>query len=358
MSKRQLVLSLDYEIFGNGTGDVRQHMTEPTERMARACEKYKMPLTVFFEAEEYLAFGREREKLVSALGYDPADEVRAQAVDLAKRGHDLQLHVHPEWVGATFEQDRWRLRPEKRTVDSLFETVAETSEYIRTRKAVIDGLWEEAGSTRRVTAFRAGAFCAQPSGKLLPALAANGIAIDSSVVKKMTRHDEQVDLDFIAAPAGRRHWQVSMDVAREDPDGSVMEIPIDSRMGRRIQQLTPRRMLAKFSGNVPMEKQREMVSQLGIGRSPVSIARFLMRPFPIKLDFHNMSARQMLHWVRNAPPAPAGDMDVIMLIGHSKEHRDDANFEAFLAGVAGDRSLEVVSLSDVAERWKKLRVES
>jgi hypothetical protein len=351
--KRGICLTVDHEIFGNGTGDVRQHMTEPTERMAAACEKHRMPLTVFFEVEEYLAFVREREQLVAALGYDPAEEVRAQAVDLARRGHDLQLHVHPEWVGSSFENGSWVLDPTKRTVHSLFGTQEEATEYIRSRKATIDELWAEAGCQRRVTAFRAGAFCAQPGEHLLPALAANGIFIDSSAVKGMTRKDKHVDLDFTAAPAKRRHWQVSTDVARDEENGPVLEIPIHSKMGRRIQQMTPRRLLAKFSGNVPKEKQREMVNQLGMGRSPASVARFLATPFPIKLDFHNMSARQMLRWIREAPPAPEGDMDVIVLIGHSKEHRDHANFEAFLEGVAADDSLEVVSLSDVAERWRR-----
>jgi len=53
---RHVVISVDYEIFGNGEGDVRQHTVDPTNRMARLCEKYGAPLTVFFEVEEYLAF--------------------------------------------------------------------------------------------------------------------------------------------------------------------------------------------------------------------------------------------------------------------------------------------------------------
>jgi hypothetical protein len=142
--------------------------------------------------------------------------------------------------------------------------------------------------------------------------------IDSSVVKGMVRRDEHVHLDFSAAPTERRHWQVSEDVAIEDAAGPITEIPIYSRMGRRIQQLTPRRLMAKFSGNIPKEKQREMVSQLGIGHTPASVLRFLGQRFSIKLDFHNMSASQMLRWIRNAPPAPEGDLDIIVLIGHSK----------------------------------------
>ena len=356
MSKeRQLVLTEDHEIFGNGSGDVRRHIIGPTERMARICEKFGMPLTVFFEVEEYLAFEREREALKEAWGYEAADELRTQAVDLVKRGHDLQLHLHPEWVGAVFGDGGWRLRPEKRTVDSLFKSQKEVSAYLGERKAVIDGFYEAAGSARRVTAYRCGAFCAQPGGKLLRALADNGIVIDSSLVMGMVRQDEHVQLDFTGAPEGKRHWRVSEDVAVEDTVGPVTEIPIYSRMGRRIQQLTPKRLLAKFSGNIPKEQQRGMVSQLGIGRTPASVLRFLAQRFPIKLDFHNMSARQMLRWIRNAPPAPEGDLDVIVLIGHSKEHRDDAHFERFLAALAADPALEVVSMSEIAERLEGRR---
>ena len=349
-SRRQLLLTVDHEVFGNGSGDVRRHIIEPTGRMARICEKFGMPLTVFFEVEEYLAFERERGKLIDTLGYDTAAEIRAQAIDLVKRGHDLQLHLHPEWVGSRFEDGRWILRPDRPTVDSLFATQEEVSAYIGRRKAVIDGFYQAAGSARRVTAYRCGAFCAQPGGMLLRALTENGILIDSSLVKGMVRRDEQVHLDFTGAPEGRRHWRVSKDVAVEDVGGPVTEIPIYSRMGRRIQQLTPRRLLAKFSADVPKEKQREMVKQLEIGRTPASVLRFLAQRFPIKLDFHNMASGQLLRWIRNAPPAPEGDLNVIVLIGHSKEHRDDAEFERFLAAVAADPALEVVSMSEVAER--------
>ena len=349
-ARRSVCLSVDYEIFGNGSGDVRRHVTEPTERMARACEKIGVPLTVFLEVEEYLAFGREREKLLKAWGYDPAAEIRAQALELIGRGHDLQLHLHPEWLGAGFADGHWHLRPEMRTVDGLFETQDEVSDYIRQRKAVIDGLYASAGSPRRVTAYRCGAFRAQPGGKLLRALADNGILIDSSLVKGMVLQDGHGRLDFTGAPASRRHWRVSGDVADEDTAGPVTEIPIYSRMGRRVQQLTPRRLMAKFSGNIPKENQRELVSQLGMGRTPASVLGFLARRFPIKLDFHNMSAAQMLRWLRQAPPAPPGDLDVIVTIGHSKEHRNDAEFAKFLAGLATDPRLEVVSMTDLANR--------
>ena len=181
---RHVVVSVDYEIFGNGEGDVRQHVVDPTERMAKLCEKYGAVLTVFFEVEEYLAFEKYREALVKQLGYDPAALIRAQIIDLAKRGHDIQLHLHPELHRADYKNGKWILQRDKMTVDSLFATQEETDKFIAARQAAIEDMLAEAGGKQqKVTVYRAGAFSAQPGKKLLPALAKNGFVIDSSVVK-------------------------------------------------------------------------------------------------------------------------------------------------------------------------------
>ena len=349
MKNRKVVLSIDYEIFGDGSGDVRQHMINPTERMARICEKHGVALTVFFEVEEYLAFVREREILKRKLGYDPAEEVRHQACDLIRRGHDMQLHLHPEWVGAVYEKEQWRLKREMRTVDSLFDTQDKITQYIAERKAVIDGLYQQVDSKQRVSAFRAGAFCAQPGRKLLRGLADNGIIIDSSLVKGMVTENEHMDLDYSNAPDNRRHWRVKDDVACENTEGQLFEVPIYSRMGRRIQQLTPWRILAKLSYNIPRARKLEIINELGIGRTPASVIQFLLRRFPIKLDFHNMSSNQMLRWISDPGPVPDGDLDVIVLIGHSKEHRDDCIFDRLLSGIKSNTDIDIISMNKVGE---------
>ena len=112
-AKRTLVLTVDYEIFGNGTGDVRQHVTEPTERMCRIAEKFGMPVTVFFEMEEYLLFQQHREALQRLLGYDPAAEMRRQAADLVRRGHARappQCGRHPR-AGGRRRRCTWARTP-------------------------------------------------------------------------------------------------------------------------------------------------------------------------------------------------------------------------------------------------------
>jgi hypothetical protein len=341
-AKRHLVLSLDYEIFGNGLGDVRQHVTEPAERMARACERYNVRLTVFVETEELVAFKRYRDALHRELGYSPADLIEEQIASLSSRGHDVQLHLHPEWVGAEYKAGRWLLQPHKGTVDSLYGSAEETGDYIARRKQLLEEL-----SGRDIVAYRAGAFSAQPGAKLLPALAANAVVIDSSVVRGLTRADGHAAFDYRNAPA-KSAWRVSQDVAHEDESGSMWEVPIYSVPRRRFQQATWRRLRAKFSRHVPKEKQAEMIKQLGIKGNGAGFLKSLGARVPSKLDFHNVSARTMLRWVKSAAQPSPGLPDVVVAIGHTKEHVDDASFERLLQLVASEPGVEVATFSEVA----------
>src|SRR5262245_11004786 len=319
-SKRSLVISVDYEIFGNGSGDVCQHIVAPAERMARLCNQYAVPLTVFFEVEEYLAFERFDEPLKQALGYSPSRLIREQIISLAEKGHDIQLHLHPEWYGARFDNGHWRLRMDRQTVDSLFEGQGEADRYVAQRKEVVEGLISRATPVRKVTTYRAGAFREQPGIKLLRALEANGILIDSSVVKGLQCGNGHIDLDYRNAPSAKGPWRIRDDVAREDPKGGIWEFPIYSVIRRRLHQATPRRLRAKFSRNVPKDRQRDMINQLGVRRmNPGKFLQFLWQKVPIKLDFHNLSPGELLDWIRSAPKPEGGKPDLLVLIGHTKE---------------------------------------
>lgn len=346
---RHVVLSVDYEIFGNGEGDVRQHVVRPTERMARLCEKYGMPLTVFFEVEEYLAFERHREALIASLGFDPAALIREQIISLAAAGHDIQLHLHPEWYEADFRDGEWHLRREKATVDSLFDSQEQTTNYIAERKEIIEKMIAQSGRQQKVRVYRAGAFSAQPGAKLLVALAANDFVIDSSVVKGLVKNRGATCLDYRKAPSAKEPWRVSRDVAEADATGPIWEVPIYSRMRRRFQQATWRRLRAKFSGNIPKAQQQDMMQQFGVGRNPISVLKFLAQPVPIKLDFHNQSPRTLLSWIKSAHAPANGGPDVVVLIGHTKEHTDDQAFEGFLALAKADRHLKVAGFGEIAE---------
>ena len=169
--------------------------------------------------EEFLQFEQHATELRSTRGYDPAQEMRCQAVELARRGHDIQLHLHPQWHRARYDGSNWKLENSCLTLDTLFETQEETTEFIRDRRSALETI-----SGKPVVAYRAGGFAAQPGTKLLRALDASGFAIESSVVRGLY-FEKPCRLDYRDAPEGRRLWRVSDAVDREDPAGGLWEAP-------------------------------------------------------------------------------------------------------------------------------------
>lgn len=344
---RYLLLTLDYEIFGNGTGDVRRHMVEPTEQIARICERYGAPLTVFFEAEEYFAFCRYAGELEEQVGYNPARLIREQVRSLATRGHDFQLHLHPQWHGARFENGRWLLRPEMETVDHLFEDIEETTAFIRERKALLEEL---VGNTAPVLAYRAGAFSASPGEKLLSALAQNDFRFDSSVVRGLFRQSDDYCLDYSGIRTSQRLWRVRDEVTREDCKGAIWEIPIHSVPVRRYQQITWSRLRAKFSRNVPAAQQKEMMHRFVQPTHPLRMIGTFFEPVPLKLDFHNQTAREFSRTLAIVTRTEDHDKpDVVVAIGHSKEHVDDGAFDRLLREVTSRGEIEITTFGKIAD---------
>lgn len=70
--KPNIIITLDYEISGYGTGDVRQLVIEPTERILSILNLRRIKMTIFFELEVFQAFRKYSKELKEQLGYDPA----------------------------------------------------------------------------------------------------------------------------------------------------------------------------------------------------------------------------------------------------------------------------------------------
>lgn len=330
MNNGYIILSVDYELFGNGSGDVVRHMIEPAWQLADMGRRLGVQFTFFVEIEEYLAFRKYRAALAEVLRYDPAALIEKQIAELVRQGHDVQLHLHPQWHSAEFRDGMWILDKTKNTVDELFKNQEDATRYIADRKQTLEQLAHAAEPAFSVSAYRAGAFCAQPGDRLLRALAANGILFDSSLVKGMFRN-RYPRLDFRKAPKDLSYWRVSNDVSSEETSGAVIEVPVFSRMGRRYSQLTLQRLKAKFSSQVPKDKKVELLQELGVGINPLSVILRLFEPVPIKLDFHNLSGSALMRMVENAHQSDrAGQTPVHVAIGHTKEHYDTQEIERFI----------------------------
>ena len=105
-----LALTLDYELFGNGSGDVFSDIINPTYEILSLCNKYNAKITIFFEVIEYLKL-KEEWNNGNKMGYEenPAIAMESQIKEALTLGHDVQLHIHPQWLNAKYVNNQWQV---------------------------------------------------------------------------------------------------------------------------------------------------------------------------------------------------------------------------------------------------------
>lgn len=104
-----IITTIDYEIFGNAKGDVNEHIIKPMERILEIYNDYSVPLTIMFEAMEYIAYEKYDDMLIDNLGYSPKDKIKAQINKAYKKGHDVQLHIHPQFRNIKYDGKKFIL---------------------------------------------------------------------------------------------------------------------------------------------------------------------------------------------------------------------------------------------------------
>src|SRR5687768_9977305 len=98
----EVAFTIDYEIYGNGEGSLRDEMFEPTEKLLAILKKWDAKLVVFAEAAEL-------EMIQQAQSDSAIDDVNAQLRACYRDGHEIALHLHPQWYNARFDGRSWHL---------------------------------------------------------------------------------------------------------------------------------------------------------------------------------------------------------------------------------------------------------
>jgi len=223
-----LILTVDYEIFGNGQGCLHHCVVQPATQLLRVAEQFEAPVTLFAEAAELMAIEEQ-------IGPGAVHEVRCQLAESVRGGHDVQLHLHPQWQGARRRPDGdWALDFSRWRIGDL--PGQETADLIEKGKAWLDAVAFANVSGRSCIAFRAGSWCIQPSHAVVSSLLKNGFAVESTVVPGMRRTSRGQWSDFRSAPE-LPFWRVDRDVCVPSSDG-LWEVPIASAALGRLKHLS------------------------------------------------------------------------------------------------------------------------
>lgn len=329
MKAVNIILTLDYEIFGNGGGDPRWCMIEPTRALLDIAGRYRVPVTLMLEMCEYWAFKSQQERGALPPDYTPALWMEEQAVAAVQAGHDVQLHLHPQWLNAAYDPgtQSWKLDLSRWRISSL--PYAELVEVLRRGKHTLEGWLKPHAPNYSCYAFRAGAFCLQPEAQVLKALRAAGFTLDSSAAPGCHFHAGLTRYDFRHLPR-KAAWLVQDSLSRE-ADSGIMELPIYTR-----RYSTPERVaysLKRKAAGLHLAPPRCCG---GFSAEPPGAWLRKFWPAYLRLDFCLMSATELLHAVHEAAraqdrrPSPWDTLPVVA-IGHSKSFGRPGNFEAFVA---------------------------
>lgn len=224
---KSVLLTLDYELYGNGSGDVFEHVIEPTDRLLRIADEYGVKYTIFFEVVEYLKLKEEWDK-GNSMGYasDPIKAIEDQIVDAFRRGHDVQLHIHPQWINAQFVDGRWTVDLSQWRLGGYVGSGEHSLENILLRgKQTIERLLRPVDPDYECVALRAGGYNIQPSTEIVEAMKRVGLSIDSSIYPGGRESGELSRYDYTAIPTDIGWWQTGEELERTGTE-PIYELPI------------------------------------------------------------------------------------------------------------------------------------
>jgi hypothetical protein len=307
----ECIFTLDYEIYGNGTGALKELVYEPAERLRLIFHKWNARFVNFVEVAEF--------EKIEAHGTDSAIEfVRKQIRELYQDGFEIGLHLHPQWCNARYGDGQWLLDLSEYNLCTLPRNrIAQILEgslnYLR---YIVDQ------PDFTPLSFRAGNWLFQPTQTAANVLAENGIRIDSSVFKGGLQHKHK--LDYRPAMKNGYYWRFAADVNEPDPVGSWLEVPIHTDMVPFWKMVTTKRVgLGNTVGAGQGAKHR-------LNRA----FDFLRFRYPMKLDFCRMTLKELTSMmgkiIREDQQEPESCRPVVA-IGHTKDLHDIETVDSFLS---------------------------
>jgi hypothetical protein len=331
-----IVITADYEIFGNGTGDVRYCLVNPTHHLLRICNEYGAKLTLFFEIVEYYAFKKAETEGKLHLGYSPSDLMRGQALEAVKSGHDVQLHLHPQWLDAVYTDEGWRVNLNYWRLPNVPHGIGNFNDILSLRGLLFHGKHELEKFLKPVCSdyecicVRAGGYCIQPSHEVIQVMREVGLIADSSVFKGGYIQEPPFNVDFRNAFSESYPWWADpMDINKpvNTKIDTILEMPIFTIRRRRISILTLRKITGLFlrarsmqhpsgcSGGPVLPVKRRPIPQ-----KPTQIFRYLLEYIPIQWDFCALTGQEMWEFLAEFINKNVNTISYcpLIMIGHPK----------------------------------------
>ena len=222
----------DWELSGNGSGDVRELQFRPMRELVKIYNAHGVRGSFNAEVMQQLTF-RKFENDYPELKL-LADEWDDAVRETYSQGHDIQLHIHPQWQNAEYDDGRWRL-----TADWSILNYDEDVAYrmMSMGKEYLENLLRSVDAAYRCVSFRSGSWCIAPSVHMLNLLVRLGIVFDMSIVGGVRYETKNINLDYTNCDEDFLPYYPVMTDARlvSDKPEPIISVPTNHFYGSRRQ---------------------------------------------------------------------------------------------------------------------------
>ena len=224
MKKVALVFSSDYELFGDGSGNVNREQIQPTDELVNILSPYDAKLTIMFEYAQYCIYEKFSKENIDLKHAN--EKIKEQLINLVKKGHDVQLHYHAQWRDAKYNGVNKQFNLDLEKVDISCLEYDEIVSILKEGKRFLETLLKPYKSDYECVAFRAGSWAVKNEKKLAKALQECGFKLDSSVVPNAKFESEHVNFEYHNSPYQYHYWHCHDDLSTNIPNGKLIELPI------------------------------------------------------------------------------------------------------------------------------------
>lgn len=325
-----LVLTFDYELFGNGSGDLFKHVILPTEKILAICDAYGIKTTIFFEVVEYWAIKQEWDKS-NKMGYsqNPVAAMENQLQAAFKNGHDIQLHFHPQWLGAKFENENWVLNLENwRLSDFLKTDGLDQFGLIKKGIETLQDIVKPVDPDYRPSIIRAGGYNILPSLKTAQAMLRNDIFVDSSVYPGGMEDGVYSKYDYSHVANDLDYWYTNEEnVTKPNNKGKILEIPIFALPITRWKKFNKVRIKSIL---VNKKSALESIQAKTSNTNMIDKVKYWFQKESITWDFCLFDLNTHKKFIKYIKQHLKGKRDTFVLVGHPKNFTDEVEFEKFI----------------------------
>jgi hypothetical protein len=356
-----LALTHDWELRGDGSGDIERIQFAPLRQLLEIYAKAGALTTVLPDVMQQMAFRRCESKHPDLKPL--ADSWDEHARDAFRQGHDIQLHLHPQWRNAVHANGVWQLSGDWSILnydpDTACAMLAEGKEYLERLLRPID-------SDYRCIAFRAGALAAAPSDHLFRSLANLGMQLDVSIAAGVFVNDQNLQLDYRRCEETFLPFYPMMEDARKvsGQREPIVCVPLNhfygSRRatGRQNLSLAWRELRRRSSRSnriespgTPASPQTHRSSRVALVFEKLIVPAVKRKHFVSdtgRLNYPLM--REMLASIRQRANESGLAHVPVVLTNHPKDIRDLAGIERFVREVSEAEDLRFITLSELAKK--------